>query len=340
MSDVDNLEASFVPQICEDEEEEFHTPRGRDMAEEPEVEWMYADARLLPLPLMTSFASANPFRWSRGSPDKIVVELEGLGQGWWGLCNMTRPVRLRVVGSGCRRHSHKFDTPQAAAQWLRDCERELDQADRSTTIAAWVTKFAAAPALALYCRLHSQQPWARKNLFFASSYALRVCNWPQKISAMQHLHSISHPVLETSWTEWWSSSSRSLTAFVEAAQLPIKSRPATLRLKSVVYDLVVEQCPSPFWVVYKCRPSQSSRIGEEEEKISQQSTCVAAFSGAKFEDESFSQHPASPARAFILVFCATHRRTHLHHPPSQPYAHMHPLVLAVLRTFGKDGIDL
>jgi hypothetical protein len=50
----------------------------------------------------------------------------------------------------------------------------------------------AAPALALFCRIHSQQPWARKNLFFASSYALRACNLPQKISRQQQFHSHAH----------------------------------------------------------------------------------------------------------------------------------------------------
>jgi hypothetical protein len=55
--------------------EEFHTPRGRDWSEEPEIEWMYADARALPLPGMAAVAAANPLRWSRGTPDAICQEL-------------------------------------------------------------------------------------------------------------------------------------------------------------------------------------------------------------------------------------------------------------------------
>ena len=41
------------------EDEEWHTPRGRDLAEEPEVEWMYADARVLPLPGLRALAAVN-----------------------------------------------------------------------------------------------------------------------------------------------------------------------------------------------------------------------------------------------------------------------------------------
>ena len=200
----------------EKEEEEFHTPRGRDLAEEPEVEWMYADARVLPLPGLRAIATANPLRWSRGRPDKVVEELESVGAGWWGSSNEARPVQLRLVG---QTYMHKFAsareaaqvrrlaaaTPGAAArarrrlslarvcQWLRECEAEPDESDSITTIAAWLGKAMAAPALALFCRIHSKQPWAKKNLFFASSYALRACNLPQKISRLQQLHSHAHP---------------------------------------------------------------------------------------------------------------------------------------------------
>jgi hypothetical protein len=85
---------------------------GRDLAGEPEVEWMYADARFLPLPGLGSLAEANPFRWSRGTPDKIVLELERVAEGWW---NSDRPVRVRVVG---QHYSHKFSTAKDAAQVL------------------------------------------------------------------------------------------------------------------------------------------------------------------------------------------------------------------------------
>jgi len=222
-----------------EEEEEFHTPRGRDLADEPEVEWMYADARVLPLPGLRAMAAANPLRWSRGRPDKIVDELESVGVGWWGGSNEARPVQLRIVGQS---YMHKFASAREAAQvcrlvasraprlrrrcalaavspcrepcsppqaplrargarlnlartcqWLRGCEAEPDdESHRVTTIAAWLGKVMAAPALALFCRIHSQQPWARKNLFFASSYALRACNLPQKISRQQQFHSHAH----------------------------------------------------------------------------------------------------------------------------------------------------
>ena len=95
------------------EDEEWHTPRGRDLAEEPEVEWMYADARVLPLPGLRALAAVNPLRWSRGRPDKIVDELERVGVGWWGNSNETRPVQLRLVGQS---YMHKFASARDAAQ--------------------------------------------------------------------------------------------------------------------------------------------------------------------------------------------------------------------------------
>jgi len=81
-----------------------------------------------------------------------------------------------------------------ACQWLRECEAEPEESHpiSSSTIAAWLGKVMAAPALALFCRIHSQQPWARKNLFFASSYALRACNLPKRVCSMQQFHSHSH----------------------------------------------------------------------------------------------------------------------------------------------------
>ena len=99
-----------------EEEEEFHTPRGRDLADEPEVEWMYADARVLPLPGLRAMAAANPLRWSRGRPDKIVDELESVGVGWWGGSNEARPVQLRIVGQS---YMHKFASAREAAQVCR-----------------------------------------------------------------------------------------------------------------------------------------------------------------------------------------------------------------------------
>jgi hypothetical protein len=94
-------------------DEEWHTPRGRDLADEPEVEWMYADARMLPLPGLRALAAVNPLRWSRGRPDKIVDELERVGVGWWGKSNETRPVQLRLVGQS---YMHKFASARDAAQ--------------------------------------------------------------------------------------------------------------------------------------------------------------------------------------------------------------------------------
>ena len=172
-----------------DDDEEFHTPRSKDFEGEPEVEWMYANARFLPLPGMGSLAQANPFRWSRGTPEKIVEELDGIAEGWW---SRTRPVRIRVVG---QHYSHKFSNAHDAAQWLRECETMPDESDpnRVTSVAGWMARFMAAPALALYCRVHSRQPWVRKNLFYASSFALRACSKPRELSSMQQLYSSSHP---------------------------------------------------------------------------------------------------------------------------------------------------
>ena len=316
----------------QDEEDHFHTPRGRDMAGEAEVEWMYADSGILPLPGMRALAEANPLRWSRGTPDKIVVELDSVGCSWWARANSQRPVQLRVVGTA---YVHKFQTAAAAAQWLRECECECEEradtsADRATTIAAYAAKVLAAPALALYCRVHSKQPWARKNIFFAGSYALRACSVPQQVSRMQELHSPWHPRKHASWADWHRSTARSLMPFVEAAQRPLGSRPASLRCVGVMYYMCAQHS-SPFWVTYSSSSSDSRGSKEKKEEKTERKkvansqdvtstnrkteeknevegrhappharpSYVVAFGGTRFDDESLCCHPASPARCSI-----------------------------------------
>jgi len=316
----------------QDEEDNFHTPRGRDMAGEAEVEWMYADSGILPLPGMRALAEANPLRWSRGTPDKIVVELDSVGCSWWARANSQRPVQLRVVGTA---YVHKFQTAAAAAQWLRECECECEEradtsADRATTIAAYAAKVLAAPALALYCRVHSKQPWARKNIFFAGSYALRACSVPQQVSRMQELHSPWHPRKHASWADWHRSTARSLMPFVEAAQRPLGSRPASLRCVGVVYYMCAQHS-SPFWVTYSSSSSDSRGSKEKEKEKTEgkkvansqdltstnrkteeknevagrpapphaRTSYVVAIGGTRCDDESLCCHPASPARCSI-----------------------------------------
>jgi len=107
------------------------------------------------------------------------------------VCNPSRPFAL--LGESDRGHV-------SVRQWLRECEAEPHELDpnRVTTVAGWMARFMAAPALALYCRIHSHQPWVRKNLFFASSFALRACDKPRQVSSMQELHSSLHPRVQVS----------------------------------------------------------------------------------------------------------------------------------------------
>ena len=304
----------------EGEEELFHTPRGRDLTEEPALEWMYADARFLPLPGARAIAAANPLRWSRGTPDKVIAELEKVGHGWWGGLtgggDARRPVKLRVVGQG---YSNEFASAQEAAQWIRECETpppEASESDRVTTIAAWTVRLMAAPALALYCRIQSQQPWAKKNLFFSLSYALRACQCPRDVSRMQQFPSAAHPRVPAAWSEWHESSARSLMPFLEAAQRPCHNRPISVRWQGRAYHLVTEAKPSAFWALYSTRLGEGSGCGRAgscdntsntlgrsrgrgQDSENEQVITVAAFGGANFDDDSFAQHPASPARSFI-----------------------------------------
>jgi len=85
------------------------------------LEWMWADAALLPG--LEGLAAMNPLRWKKlrtGVPHIVWVDrLRFEGQ--------RRPVNLRVIGAGG--DSLRFATPQAAAAWIH---RWAEQADQST----------------------------------------------------------------------------------------------------------------------------------------------------------------------------------------------------------------
>ena len=53
-----------------------------------QLEWMWADAKILPISGFGALASLNPMRWSSGSPDQVLEQLTKATTG--------RPVKLRI----------------------------------------------------------------------------------------------------------------------------------------------------------------------------------------------------------------------------------------------------
>lgn len=77
------------------------------------LQWMWADARVLPLPGMRAAAAANPARWSApASPEDTAGELSSNSAS-------DRPVRLYIQVQPSS-YSKEFRCAQAAARWILD----------------------------------------------------------------------------------------------------------------------------------------------------------------------------------------------------------------------------
>ena len=85
---------------------------GRGILEEDaRVQYMWADARVLPLKMMQELSRHNPVRWSKfKSPGELADELDAL--------DSMRPVLLSVQRKSGHLERH-FHSARAAAQWLR-----------------------------------------------------------------------------------------------------------------------------------------------------------------------------------------------------------------------------
>ena len=116
--------------------------------DDPQLEWMWEDARVLPLPGMGLLAKINPLRWSSGPVAKILDELAAAGEE-------ARPVRLRVSGQS---YHKRFPSPSDAARWITStCDADAHPTERSAvqTLAVKTASLAAVPHLAVFCRVNS-----------------------------------------------------------------------------------------------------------------------------------------------------------------------------------------
>jgi len=162
---------------------------------------------------------------------------------------------------------------------------------------ARAVQFLAAPGLAVFCRAHSQQAYAKRNLLCAVPYAWRATNLPLEVAKMQREagpHVSPHKRVEaSSWAEFDGSPARELAKFVAAATLAPAERPASVEACGKSWSLA--ECigsAAEFWVIY--RSAQSDR-----EMFDGTGSIVVAFRGGDGGTHDAKHHPGSPARAFI-----------------------------------------
>jgi hypothetical protein len=236
--------------------------------EQVELEWMWADAGVLPL-IGGVLASANPYRWSnKGRPNLIAAELDEQSED--------RAVSLRSHGQA---YAHKFDSPAAAAIWIRNTssDHHAGSADIALLFAGKLAAAAAEPALAWMVYRNTKKPWPGNNIFSAYAYAHKTIQLPLLIAAAQKRPG-QHPRIPIDWGEFNSSKEQMLTSFVAA----VKDRPEQLRCQDGDWTLVGHDM---FWVAYTCAATGSS---------------VLAFRGGDGGSEDAKAHFGSPARSFVL----------------------------------------
>mmetsp|Transcript_3213 Transcript_3213/g.4687 ORF Transcript_3213/g.4687 Transcript_3213/m.4687 type:complete len:132 (+) Transcript_3213:397-792(+) len=124
---------------------------------------MWADAKLLPIPGFNRLSQIDPLRWSQGSPKEIITELSSPKYR-----NIDRPVLLRVKN---QTHSLTFENPLSAVEWIQTCQEGVPSNSTATSNTISALSHLAAPALGLFCRLHSSRPWRERNLLITTAYA-------------------------------------------------------------------------------------------------------------------------------------------------------------------------
>jgi len=84
-------------------------------------QWMWSDAKLLPLPGMGMLARMNPFRWEMSLPLDLAEAFENTEED--------RPVSVRVAGGDEEQCRYDFQSPSAAAEWIRSCQQVVEDQD-------------------------------------------------------------------------------------------------------------------------------------------------------------------------------------------------------------------
>jgi hypothetical protein len=162
---------------------------------------------------------------------------------------------------------------------------------------ATILRFMAAPGLAAFCRVHSTQAYAKRNVFCAVPYAWRVTALPLEVAALQRdcsTHDSPHRRIEAaSWAEYDDSPARELAKFIAAATHPPAQRPATVEACGTQWSQVdCIDSTAEFWIVYRSAHS-------DQEMFDGEGSLVVAFRGGDGGLEDAKHHPGSPARAFI-----------------------------------------
>jgi len=82
--------------------------------------------------------------------------------------NIDRPVLLRVKN---QTHSLTFENPLSTIEWIQTCQEGVPSNSTATSNTISALSHLAAPALGLFCRLHSSRPWRERNLLITTAYA-------------------------------------------------------------------------------------------------------------------------------------------------------------------------
>lgn len=190
---------------------------------EIELEWMWADAEILPG--LHFLAHINPLRWHRGKPLKVAEELEAVAP--------IRQVNMRIVGQ----HNHlTFESCAAAARWIRDTENmNLVPTPSSSTpdFMGWIVGNYYISGMAIFLRLNPEKSlnWLNSNIFTATSYAHLVKSSYDSVVLLQshpgrHLKSLS------SWDLFDGSPANQLAPLIEIVHcMSRQDRPSVLEVE-------------------------------------------------------------------------------------------------------------
>merc|ERR1719238_1190740 len=184
-----------------------------DEKEQDYLGGMGGDAGIVNISLFNSLAAMNPARWEAGNCDAIIASLSQH-------VTEERPVHLRVTGES---YIHKFISPQAAINWIKNCNTKSSQGSPLHSLTSTIAQWTASPSLAIFCRTHSSQSWTNKHFFKAYSFASRTTNLPLELSERQSHHG-EIPITdgiqrqEVAWGHF--DALRGISAFIDIASQP------------------------------------------------------------------------------------------------------------------------
>ena len=197
------------------------------------MQWMWADAGF-----SSMLARANPLRWSKKlTPGDMREEL--LKQ------TAERPVVLHLCGQGAKVN---FSSAPGAAEWIGESVQEINhQTPASATLGLIGAASLLAPAACtLFLRRNAKTTWLQKNVIAAAFYARRITQLPHQVASSQLVDLGAHKCrVETSYEVFEASDAKPLIAFIDAASLPMDSRPQEIDVEGKTWACVEN---APFWM--------------------------------------------------------------------------------------------